>query len=399
MYLPRVRRASPPFHAATVTKAQLQSWQMPSAGLLGRLGDAGLPAYTPPPDGDEAKYRPASSNPPARIRILVVDDDDLVRDTFAAILSEEGYDICCANGAQEALACLCEKTFDIMLCDIFMPGMNGLELLPAVTGDYPDMPVILITGYGSVEMAREALTNGAADFITKPCGPGELPIIVERNLTRQAVARRNAQWHRHDLAVSNETVLDALLTALNTRDTETEGHSERVTAYTIELADRMGLPETELYHIERGALLHDIGKIGVPDSILLKPGKLTPEEWVEMRKHPVIGYEMCSNIDILKIAAEVVLHHHEAWDGGGYPQHLKGTDIPLGSRIFALADTLDAMTSNRPYRAALPFEAAREEIQKFSGKQFDPALVEIFLSVPEARWQYVRAQTEIQGKK
>ena len=396
MYLPRARRTAPPLPAATAINTPPEARQMPPAAPFPLSGPTILPAHVPAPD-NAAKAR-SSDGSPAKIRILVVDDDDLVRDTFAAILSEEGYDLCCANGAQEALACLRARTFDIMLCDIFMPDTNGLQLLPVVTGAYPDMPVILLTGYGSVEMAREALNGGAADFITKPCGPGELPIIVERNLTRQAVTRRNAQRHRYDLAVSNETVLDALLTALNTRDTETEGHSERVTAYTIEIADRLGLPETELYHVERGALLHDIGKIGVPDGILLKPGKLTADEWAEMRKHPVIGFEMCSKITMLQTAAKIVLHHHEAWDGSGYPHHLHGEDIPLGSRIFALADTLDAMTSDRPYRAALPFAAAREEIEKHSGRQFDPTLVDVFLSVPETRWQYVRAQTENTGE-
>lgn len=327
-----------------------------------------------------------------RIRILVVDDDDLVRDTFAVMLESDGYDVCCAGGGGEALALLKQTVFDIMLCDIFMPEQNGLELLPIVQAAYPEMPVVLITGYGNVDMARTALHQGASDFITKPLQPGELPIIIERNLTRQAVQRKNAQQYRQALITSSETVLDALMTALNTRDTETEGHSERVTAYTIEMADRMHLSEAELTHIERGALLHDIGKIGVPDSILLKPGKLTPEEWVEMRKHPVIGYEMCAKIDLLKATAKIVLHHHEAWDGSGYPHGLKGDAIPLGSRIFAVADTLDAMTSDRPYRPSLPFAVARTEIEKFSGRQFDPRIVEVFLSVPETRWQHVLAQ-------
>ena len=327
-----------------------------------------------------------------RIQILVVDDDDLVRDTFAAMLESDGYDVCCANGAGEALRLLKQTVFDIMLCDIFMPEQNGLELLPLVQAAYPNMPIVLITGYGNVEMARNALHSGASDFVTKPLQPGELPIIIERNLTRQAVQRKNAQQYRQALITSNETVLDALMTALNTRDTETEGHSERVTAYTIEIADRMNLSESELYHIERGALLHDIGKIGVPDHILLKPGKLTPEEWTEMRKHPVIGYEMCAKIDLLKATSKIVLHHHEAWDGSGYPHGLQGEAIPLGSRIFAVADTLDAMTSDRPYRPAMPFAAARQEIEKFSGRQFDPQIVEIFLSVPETRWQHVLSQ-------
>ena len=330
----------------------------------------------------------------APIRILVVDDDELVRETFAAILSEEGYEVCCANSATHALDCLQSAEFDIMLCDIFMPGLNGLELLPKVLAAAPDMPVILVTGFGSVAMARDALRMGASDFITKPCNMGDLPIIVERNLTRQTVQRRRAQQHQKALETSNETVLDALLTALNTRDTETQGHSERVMAYTLEIADHLGLAEEDMYHIERGALLHDIGKIGVPDHILRKPGKLTAEEWIEMRRHPVIGYDMCARIEILREAASIVLHHHEAWDGSGYPRGLKGTAIPLGSRLFAIADTLDAMTSDRPYRAAVSFEAARQEIERFRSRQFDPGVVDIFLSIPETRWKHLRRQAD-----
>jgi len=326
----------------------------------------------------------------SRIRVLVVDDDELVRETFMAILTEEGYDVSCADSAAQALAFLSRRTFDVMLSDICMPAQNGLELLDATLASYPDMPVILITAYGNVNIARDALYRGASDFISKPCNLAELPIIVERNLTRQAVQRKNALRHNLALQNSDETVLDALLSALNTRDTETEGHSERVTAYTIEMADLMQIPAREMYHIERGALLHDIGKIGIPDRILLKPGKLTDEEWSEMRRHPIIGYEMCSRIDMLKTAARIVLHHHEAWQGNGYPHALSGDEIPLGARIFAVADTLDAMTSDRPYRCAMSFSEARAEIIRQSGKQFDPEIVKVFLSVPDTRWRQVR---------
>jgi response regulator RpfG family c-di-GMP phosphodiesterase len=325
-----------------------------------------------------------------KVRTLVVDDDPLVRETFAAILTEEGYETFCAASGAEARELLARQTFDIMLCDIFMPGQNGLELLREVVTTYPDMPVILVTGYGSVNMARDALHKGASDFITKPCSSDELPIIVERNLTRQALQRKNLLRYKMALQTSNESILDALLSALNTRDTETQGHSERVTAYTMEMADLMRLSAEEIYHIERGALLHDIGKIGIPDRILLKPGKLTPEEWVEMRKHPFIGYQMCVKIEMLRQAAQIVLYHHEAWDGSGYPEGLKDEAIPLGARIFAVADTLDAMTSDRPYRAAMSFQAAQEEITRHCGTQFDPAVVKVFLSVPESRWLHIR---------
>ncbi len=326
-------------------------------------------------------------------RLLVVDDDDLVRDTFCSVLEDEGYDVTCASSSSEALSILRQHVFDVMLCDIFMPGENGLILLQHTRGSFPEMPVILITAYGSVELARNALHLGASDFVTKPCTNTELPIVIERNLTRYAFDRKVTLQNHIALHTSNENVLSALLAALNTRDTETQGHSQRVTAYTVELAEMMKLHIDELYHIERGALLHDIGKIGIPDRILLKPGKLTPEEWIEMKKHPAMGYEMCRKIESLQEAAQIVLHHHETWDGLGYPYGLKKEEIPIGARVFAIADCLDAMTSDRPYRSALPFSTARAEIHRFSGKQFDPDIVDVFLKVPEARWKHIRTCT------
>ncbi len=329
--------------------------------------------------------------PPSHIRLLVVDDDNLVRQTFTMALKDEGYDVDCAASAREAMERLLQQVYDIMICDVFMPGENGLDLLQKSREFYPDMPVVLITAYGSIELARNALSSGASDFITKPCSANDLPIVIERNLTRHACDKKANVQTRIALQSSQENVLSALLTALHTRDTETQGHSERVTAYTMEMAEMLNLSPSDMYHIERGALLHDIGKIGIPDAILLKPGKLTPEEWVEMKKHPEIGYEMCRKINTLQQASQIVLHHHEMWDGGGYPFALKGEEIPLGARLFAVADTLDAMTSNRPYREALPFAVAQEEIKRFSGKQFDPDVVELFLSVPIERWRHIRS--------
>jgi HD-GYP domain-containing protein (c-di-GMP phosphodiesterase class II) len=184
--------------------------------------------------------------------------------------------------------------------------------------------------------------------------------------------------------------LEALSVALDLRDTETQGHSRRVTDYTVRLAREFDISPEELIIIERGALLHDIGKIGVPDDILRKPGKLTEEEWVIMRLHPGLGYRIMGRVNFLAPSASIVLHHHERYDGQGYPHRLRGEDIPLGARAFAVADTLDAMTSDRPYRKALPYEVARAEIEKNAGTQFDPAVVDVFLRVPEEEWQAIR---------
>jgi putative nucleotidyltransferase with HDIG domain len=212
-------------------------------------------------------------------------------------------------------------------------------------------------------------------------------LALARNRYHQGLARRVREKTaeltdalRHTADAYNST-LSALVAALDAREHETSDHSQRVVRYTLAIAQKMGLQSEQLDQIGRGALLHDIGKIGVPDSILLKAGPLTPAEWIEMRKHPEIGHQILQSIGFLNEAAEIVLSHQERWDGGGYPRRLKGAEIPLGARIFAIADTLDAMTSDRPYRRGVGYEEARAEIARCSGSQFDPACVQAFLSL------------------
>jgi len=339
--------------------------------------------------GSEHTARTADSSFNKRIRTLVVDDDPQVNQLFTDVLRAEGYDVASVRSSRAVLDLLLRESFDLLLIDIVMPDMDGFELLQRIHALAPDLPIILITGNADVETARRALWAGASDFVTKPCSARELPVIVERNLARQALAHSRRLGQRRELQRSYEAILDALLSALDIRDPETEGHSERVTAYTMEIADRMGVGPKELYHIERGALLHDIGKIGVPDRILLKTGPLTAEEWAEMKQHPVIGFRMCARIEMLRGAAQIILHHHERWDGTGYPDALAGEVIPLGARIFAVVDSFDAMTTDRPYRKALSYAQAREEILRNSGTQFDPRVVRFFLDVPEARWRQI----------
>ncbi|GBC91564.1 Cyclic di-GMP phosphodiesterase response regulator RpfG [bacterium HR15] len=334
----------------------------------------------------------ASAAPPRR-RVLIVDDDTLVRDTLRFVLEDAGYDVWATAHGADALTVLERQPIDIVLSDIFMPGMNGFDLLKQIRQRCPDVPVILVTGFGNIEMARQALKEGATDFITKPYNVHEIPILIERNLTRYTLESSRTRDLQEEVQRSYRATLEALLAALDTRDTETEGHSERVAAYTMLIAHRLDLPGEELPHIERGALLHDIGKIGVPDHILYKPGPLTPDEWEIMKQHPVIGYRMCMKVEMLRPAAPIVLHHHERWDGKGYPHGLSGEEIPLGARIFAIADTLDAMTSDRPYRKALSFAQAREEIERCAGTQFDPELVKVFLSLPEDELRAIRELT------
>ena len=323
--------------------------------------------------------------------ILIVNDSEMVRRNFLEMLNHQGYEATSANCASDAAGLLAQRQFDLLLCDIAMLEQNGFASLTEISQVYPDMAVILTTGHRSERPASEVQFAELCDVISIPCNQGELASVVQRNLTRRALQRKHAERFRLAFETSHESVLDALLTALNTRDTETHGHSERVTAYTMEISDRLEIPSSQRRHIERGALLHDIGKIGIPDRILQKAEKLTAEEWTEMRGHPVVGYEMCAKIDLLRQPAQVVLHHHEKWDGSGYPAGLRAEAIPIGARIFAVADALDAMTSDRPYRTMMSFTAARQEILKCTGQQFDPTIVKVFLGIAETRLSHIRS--------
>lgn len=324
------------------------------------------------------------------IRVLLAMSDAQQNQKFCSVLEAAGYGVWIASTIAEARERLSHASCDILLCDVCLQEEDGFALMQETLCLFPELPVILFAAQSTVELARKALYAGASDFLSLSFDPADLPMVVERNLTRRAVQNTQVLQQKMAQQVSHEAILDSLLSALDARDIETQGHCECVTAYTMELADRMELPSEALFHIERGALLHDIGKIAISDQILFKQGPLTSQEWLEIRKHPVIGFEMCSPIPMLQEAAQLVRHHHEWWNGSGYPDKLRGEHIPLGARLFAIADALDAITAGRPYRPAQPFAAAREEIYRCSGTQFDPALVQVFLSVPEARWEHIR---------
>jgi putative nucleotidyltransferase with HDIG domain len=274
----------------------------------------------------------------------------------------------------------------------------------------PDVPVIMVTAMHDIAIALEAIRNGAYDYILKPFEKDQLYMSVGRALEHRRLVMENRSYQSdleqlvaertqqlslalRDLEQSYDHTLEALGGALDAKDAETEGHCQRVTAFTIRMAEAMGVDKVALRHIARGAFLHDIGKMGIPDSILRKPGPLTADERTVMRRHCDIGFDVLKRIPFLKEAAEIVLTHQECFDGTGYPQGLKGEDIPVGSRIFAVADTLDAMISDRPYRKALPISVAREEIRKNAGTQFDPRVVAVFLSVPDRIWQDLHDNT------
>jgi response regulator RpfG family c-di-GMP phosphodiesterase len=329
--------------------------------------------------------------------LLVVDDDDAVRATISKLLGDEGYTCHQAGGAGEALDLLRAGEVPLVISDMRMPGHDGMWLLERIREDHPDTAVIMLTGFGDTEAAVDCLRRGAVDYLLKPPRVVNLVRAVERALSRRRLELARQRYQRNleqrvrektaelsaalrEIETAYANTLSALVAALDAREHETGDHSQRVVRYTLAIARRMGLPEADLPDLSRGALLHDIGKIGVPDSILLKPGKLTEEEWLEMRKHPLTGWGILEPIPFLKVPASILVAHHERPDGKGYPHGLTGDAIPIGARIFSIADTFDAMTSNRPYRKGGPVERARDEISRCTGTQFDRACAEAFLS-------------------
>jgi putative nucleotidyltransferase with HDIG domain len=341
-------------------------------------------------------------------RILVVDDEETIREIVSSMLAGAHFQTRQAASGIEALAILeSGEDFDLVLSDLMMAEMDGIALLERAKEKYPDVPIVMVTAVHDIQVALQALRNGAYDYLLKPFEREQLLATVRRALENRRlkrendayrtnlealVAARTQQWKTalSDLEKSYDTTLEALGDALDLKDAETFGHTRRVTAYTIAIAHRMGLPKEEIRVIARGAFMHDIGKMAIPDNILNKPGKLTDDEMAIMREHAYLGYKMLSKIPFLAEAAEIVYAHQERYDGTGYPRGLKGDQIPLGARMFSISDTLDAMTMDRVYRPAQSFGAAREEIARWSGKQFDPQIVKVFLETPDIFWEGLR---------
>jgi putative nucleotidyltransferase with HDIG domain len=349
-------------------------------------------------------------------RVLVVDDEAHVRSMVGSTLERRGYAVQLASSGHEALEALALDEFDLVLTDIVMQDLNGIALLERIHAQRPNLPVVMVTAIHDISVAIDSMRRGAYDYLLKPFERDHLLSTVERALKHRQIleeshnyqqsleqmVRARTEMLRHameDLEHSYDVTLEALGDALDLKDSETEGHSKRVTAYTIALARAMGLSPAEIKVVARGAFLHDIGKMAIPDEILRKPGKLTQEEQEIMREHCSRGYHMLRKIPFLAAAAEIVFCHQEHFDGSGYPSGLKGREIPIGARIFAVADTLDAMTSDRPYRRALSFDDAREEVLRCSGTQFDPAVVEAFLKIPNELWQELRSEISGQNKR
>lgn len=336
-------------------------------------------------------------------RILVVDDDALICQALSRILQNEGHEVVSHTDPHKAAE---ERDFSVVITDFMMPNMNGIELLGLLKESNPHATRLMLTAAADFKVALEAVNRGEVyRLLSKPWNLAELTSVVKQSVEHQRLMSENRRLQAElkkrnehlEAAVIERTngLLDGMVRALDYRDTETQWHSRRVSLYAKRLGEKVDIRGQELEMIGQGALLHDIGKIGVRDSILLKPGPLTPEEWVEMKLHPEIGMRMLSAIPYLKDATQIVYQHQERWDGKGYPSTVKGNDIVVGARIFSIVDALDAITSDRPYRKGRPLDVAKSEIGRVGGSQLDPDLVKAFLEVPDGDWLDIRRQVEV----
>lgn len=317
--------------------------------------------------------------------ILIVDDEPAGRHTLESILEGQGYHLEMAANGAEALKKASLILPDVILLDVMMPGMDGFEVCRRIRNDpaLAEIPIIMLTALDDKQSLLNGLESGADDYITKPYDRFELRArllgITRLNRYRKLVDDRVHIEDAHlQLLSAYDATIEGWSRAMDLRDKETEGHTQRVTTLTEKLAVLAGISNEDLINMRRGSLLHDIGKMGVPDSILHKPDKLTDEEWSIMRQHPQYAYDMIQPIEYLRPALEIPYCHHEKWDGSGYPRGLKGEEIPLSARIFAIIDVWDAVTSDRPYRLAWDKQKALEHIHEQNGKHFDPHVVELF---------------------
>jgi response regulator RpfG family c-di-GMP phosphodiesterase len=353
---------------------------------------------------------PEAPTPQPTIRVLIVDDELSARKVLSAMLAHSEFSALTAASAGEALRVLKSEQVDAVISDLTMPGTSGMQLLIAVRELYPHLAFLVATGVDETRVGIQAMQQGADDYIVKPFDVDTVVVSLNRAVQKKALEREVANYRRQleemvsertnqlrtalqQIERSYEDTLEVLGAAIDLRDSPTAGHSRRVFLYSMEIAKAMGTADHRLKDIAMGAWLHDIGKLAIPDRILLKPGPLTADEWEVMRQHARIGYDLVKNIAFLADAAEIVLTHHERYDGGGYPQGLKAEQIPIGARIFAVADTLDAMTSDRPYHAAVPFRTAREEIERGAGTRYDLKVVSTFLGISNESWELIGQET------
>jgi putative two-component system response regulator len=329
-------------------------------------------------------------------QILIVDDEEMICSIMARRLSREGYACVTARNGREALDQFYKDTFSLILSDIRMPEMDGIELLKKVKAVNPRMMMIMVTAYADLEMAVEAMRLGAYDFLTKPVNL-ELVILSVRNaLEKKRLQEEVEAYHKNlETLVEERTAklqqaydilkkahLDSVMVlaeAIDAKDPYTRGHSDRVRRMSMKIAIHLGFPQDRLESLEYGALLHDIGKIGIKDEVLQKQSPLDPKEYEYLQEHPLIGVKIVEGIDFFKDKIPMIRHHHEHFDGNGYPDGLAGEAIPLEARIISVPDAFDAMTSVRPHNQIMPLGDVLLELENCKGKQFDPVVLDIFL--------------------
>jgi response regulator RpfG family c-di-GMP phosphodiesterase len=347
--------------------------------------------------------------PPTEKKVLIIQDDHERGKLLSGYLSKR-FLTALVSTTESALEEVRRVEFDVVLCDVTSPAIDGVFFMPRLQIISPRSVLIIIGEKDSSEEAIRAFRAGAFDFIPKPFDLKQIEAAVSRAAEHfeLKLIKEKYQFHLEELVSqrmieidraleevesSYRTTLKALVQALETRDFETHGHSERVVTFSLRLGHEIGLTKDELRNLELGALLHDIGKIGVPDAILRKPAKLTEDEWEKMKLHPIHGKKILRNIPFLEGAARVVAQHHEKWDGSGYPKALRGEDIDIGARIFAVVDAFDAMVSDRVYRKGRPYIEALEELERCAGSHFDPIIVEAFKNIPQEDWEILRERS------
>ncbi len=310
--------------------------------------------------------------------VLLVEDDIAYGKMLKEAIEHYDYRVYLTHSGTGALDLIRQHPVDIVISDVYLPGFSGIELASRLTEMYLDIPVVLITAIHDLSLVKKALTNGVTDYIFKPLKLEELPVVIERNLQRKKLESQRMQENKAEILFK---ALKALMRALDAKDPYTSGHSQRVVRLAMLMADELELDTEERYTLQLAAYLHDIGKIGMPDSILKKSESLKDYELNKAKDHPEVGSQIIGEIEELTEVASIVRHHHERYDGTGYPDGLKGKAIPFFSRILAILDAYEALVSDRVYRKAVSKEEALKEIEKSAGTQFDPELVEIFLRV------------------
>jgi response regulator RpfG family c-di-GMP phosphodiesterase len=344
-------------------------------------------------------------------RVLVVDDEPSVCKMLVTLLSQAGVPCSAAADAREALSMLEKTNFQAVISDLRMGATSGFELLREVRARFPELAFLMATGVHDVRVGVQAMKLGADDYLLKPFDIDVVLASLQRALERKQLEREVENYRRHleemvsertqqlqaamdDLERSHWATLEALGSAIDLRDGPTAGHSRRVLLYSFKIAEEIGSSADQVKTLGMGAWLHDVGKLAIPDSILLKPGALSEQERQIMQRHVEIGYDLVKGIPFLADAAEIILAHHERYNGSGYPRGLHGENIPMCARIFAVADSFDAMTSDRPYRSAMPVQTARSVIGAGRGELFHPEIVDAFFALGEDAWQLVSADSQ-----